>query len=222
MKIVLDFINQLSLNNNKEWFDKNKSFYQESKQCFETFVEQLIANIESFDKTIRGLQVKDCTYRIYRDMRFSKDKTPYKTHIGAYICPKGKKSGLGGYYFHLESNAKQYLSSHLLATGAVCLPNNIISSIREDVYSLPNEFQTCINIAKGWSIDEDNKMKTVPKQFPKDAINAEYLKLRDFILDKRVDDKYILSDNLLDRVTEEFQKTMQFKEFINRAIQAVD
>ena len=102
MKIVLDFINQLSLNNNKEWFDKNKSFYQEAKHCFETFTQQLIANIETFDPTIRGLQVKDCTYRIYRDLRFSKDKTPYKTHFGAYICPNGKKSGLGGYYFHLE------------------------------------------------------------------------------------------------------------------------
>jgi uncharacterized protein (TIGR02453 family) len=222
MKIVLDFINQLSLNNNKEWFDKNKSFYQEAKHCFETFTQQLIANIETFDPTIRGLQVKDCTYRIYRDLRFSKDKTPYKTHIGAYICPNGKKSGLGGYYFYLESQSKQYLSSHLLASGAVCLPNNIINSIREDVFSLPNEFQSCISNAKGWEIDTENKMKTVPKQFPKDAINAEYLKLKDFILSKKLDDSYVLSDNLLERVTQEFEKTMKFKEFINRAIQAVD
>lgn len=222
MKIVLDFINQLSLNNNKEWFDKNKSFYQEAKHCFETFTQQLIANIETFDPTIRGLQVKDCTYRIYRDLRFSKDKTPYKTHIGAYICPNGKKSGLGGYYFHLESQSKQYLSSHLLATGAVCLPNNIINSIREDVFTLSNEFQSCISNAKGWEIDSENKMKTVPKQFPKDAINAEYLKLKDFILSKKLDDSYVLSDNLLERVIQEFEKTMKFKEFINRAIQAVD
>lgn len=222
MKIVLDFINQLSLNNNKEWFDKNKSFYQEAKHCFETFTQQLIANIETFDPTIRGLQVKDCTYRIYRDLRFSKDKTPYKTHIGAYICPNGKKSGLGGYYFHLEAQSKQYLSSHLLASGAVCLPNNIINSIREDVFSLPNEFQSCISNAKGWEIDTENKMKTVPKQFPKDAINAEYLKLKDFILSKKLDDSYVLSDNLLERVTQEFEKTIKFKEFINRAIQAVD
>jgi uncharacterized protein (TIGR02453 family) len=222
MKIVLDFINQLSLNNNKEWFDKNKSFYKEAKHCFETFTQQLIANIETFDPTIRGLQVKDCTYRIYRDLRFSKDKTPYKTHIGAYICPNGKKSGLGGYYFHLEAQSKQYLSSHLLASGVVCLPNNIINSIREDVFSLPNEFQSCISNAKGWEIDTENKMKTVPKQFPKDAINAEYLKLKDFILSKKLDDSYVLSDNLLERVTQEFEKTMKFKEFINRAIQAVD
>jgi uncharacterized protein (TIGR02453 family) len=222
MKIVLDFINQLSLNNNKEWFDKNKSFYQEAKHCFETFTQQLIANIETFDPTIRNLTVKDCTYRIYRDLRFSKDKTPYKTHIGAYICPNGKKSGLGGYYFHLESNSKQYLSSHLLATGAVCIPNNILNSIREDVFTLPKEFENCISLAKGWEIDQANKMKTVPKQFPKDAINAEYLKLKDFILSKKIDEAYVLSDNLLERVTQEFRKTMQFKEFINRAIQAVD
>lgn len=222
MKIVIDFLNNLAINNNKEWFDANKSFYQEAKNCFETFTEKLITNIESFDPTIRGLSVKDCTYRIYRDLRFSKDKTPYKTHIGAYICPNGKKSGLGGYYFHLESASKQYLSSHLLATGAVCLPNPIINSIREDVYTLPKEFEDCITKAKGWEIDTDNKMKQVPKIFPKDAINAEYLKLKDFILNKKIDDTYVLSDNLLEKVTEEFEKTMKFKEFINRAIQAVD
>lgn len=87
---------------------------------------------------------------------------------------------------------------------------------------MPNEFQSCISIAKGWEIDTENKMKTVPKQFPKDAINAEYLKLKDFILSKKLDDSYVLSDNLLERVTQEFEKTMKFKEFINRAIQAVD
>lgn len=222
MKIVLDFLNQLAENNNKEWFDANKSFYKEVKQTFEAFTEKLIINISEFDPTIRNLTVKDCTYRIYRDLRFSKDKTPYKTHIGAYICPNGKKSGLGGYYFHLESNSKQYLSSHLLATGAVCLPNNIINSIREDVFSLPNEFQSCISNAKGWEIDTENKMKTVPKQFPKEAVNAEYLKLKDFILQKKIDDSYVLSSNLLEKVTEEFEKTMKFKEFINRAITALD
>lgn len=222
MKIVLDFLNQLAENNNKEWFDANKSFYKEVKQTFEAFTEKLIINISEFDPTIRGLQVKDCTYRIYRDLRFSKDKTPYKTHIGAYICPNGKKSGLGGYYFHLEAESKQYLSSHLLASGAVCLPNNIINSIREDVFSLPNEFQSCISNAKGWEIDTENKMKTVPKQFPKEAVNAEYLKLKDFILQKKIDDSYVLSSNLLEKVTEEFEKTMKFKEFINRAISALD
>lgn len=222
MKIVLDFLNQLSENNNKEWFESNKSFYKQAKATFEDFAEKLITNIEEFDPTIRNLTLKDCTYRIHRDLRFSKDKTPYKTHMGVYICPNGKKSGLGGYYFHLESQSKQYLPSHLLATGAVCLPNNIINSIREDVFTLPNEFQNCIDIAKGWEIDEENKMKTVPKIFPKEAINAEYLKLKDFILNKKIDDNYILSPNLLERVIEDFAKTIQFKEFVNRAISAID
>lgn len=74
MKIVLDFLNQLAENNNKEWFDANKSFYKEVKQTFEAFTEKLIINISEFDPTIRNLTVKDCTYRIYRDLRFSKTK----------------------------------------------------------------------------------------------------------------------------------------------------
>ena len=75
-----------------------------NKSIFDSFTEQLILGIQSFDSNINNLSVKDCTYRIYRDARFSKDKTPYKTHMGAFISPNGKKSGYSGYYFHIEAS----------------------------------------------------------------------------------------------------------------------
>ena len=100
MKDMIEFLRELKMNNNREWFCKNKHRYQEVQGRFNEFTERLIHGIASFDPTIANLGVKDCTYRIYRDVRFSEDKSPYKTHLGAVICRGGKKSGFAGYYFH--------------------------------------------------------------------------------------------------------------------------
>ncbi|MDD2611849.1 MAG: DUF2461 domain-containing protein, partial [Bacteroidales bacterium] len=102
MKTILSFLNQISDNNNKSWFDAHKSEYVAANETFNSFIEKLIVGIASFDPSIKGITVKDCTYRFYRDIRFSTNKMPYKTHFGAYICPYGKKSGYAGYYFHIE------------------------------------------------------------------------------------------------------------------------
>ena len=93
MKETLRFLQDLSLNNNKEWFDANKDRYLEAKATVESLAGDLLSGIRTFDDTIGSLSPKDCTYRIYRDLRFSKDKTPYKTHMGIYINRGGKKSG---------------------------------------------------------------------------------------------------------------------------------
>ena len=114
MKRVFEFLDALQQNNDKAWFDANKAWYLEVKNYFDGFVSELIERIEDFDDSIYGLNVSDCTYRIYRDVRFSKDKTPYKTHFCAYVCPKGKKSGFGGYYFHLEAEGGNYIGANLL------------------------------------------------------------------------------------------------------------
>ncbi|NLH23525.1 MAG: DUF2461 domain-containing protein, partial [Bacteroidales bacterium] len=101
MERVTGFLSLLSQNNNKEWFDAHKSQYKEALEVFQDFTTELINGIATFDKAVSGLSVKDCTFRIYRDLRFSPDKTPYKTYMGAYVCPGGKKSGFAGYYFHI-------------------------------------------------------------------------------------------------------------------------
>ncbi len=222
MKEVIAFLNDVEQNNNRLWFEENKSRYLEVKAYFEEFVGELIKEIERFDSTIYALSVKDCTYRFYRDTRFSKDKTPYKTHLGAYICPHGKKSGLGGYYFHIESSGCRYLQSHILATGVVCQPSNIIRSIREDVYSLCGEFEEIVSSAEGFYLDTESKGKLVPKGFPKDCKASEYLKLKDFILNKPIDENYVCSPDLVERLAEDFSKTKAFKDFINRAISAAN
>lgn len=99
MQDVIEFLRQLRLHNDRTWFEANKSWYRDAQSQFAAFVEELIAGIARFDSSVQGLAAKDCTYRIYRDTRFSADKTPYKTHMGAYVCRGGKKSGICGLLF---------------------------------------------------------------------------------------------------------------------------
>ncbi|MBR4088430.1 MAG: DUF2461 domain-containing protein [Bacteroidales bacterium] len=107
MKEILDFLAELSQNNNREWFNANKEKYLQVREKFEAFAQQLIEKISSWDEDVAAsqLQVKDCTYRIYRDTRFSRNKEPYKAHMGIFICKGGKKSPNAGYYLHLEPPA---------------------------------------------------------------------------------------------------------------------
>ena len=98
--VIFQFLKDLSANNNREWFNEHRSEYEVARAEFDNFLATVIARISLFDETIRGIQPKDCTYRIYRDTRFSADKTPYKIHFGGYINAKGKKSDHCGYYVH--------------------------------------------------------------------------------------------------------------------------
>ena len=119
MKQVVEFLTLLHENNDKAWFDSHKEMYKRALSCFEVFTAKLIDGIAAFDPSVRGLTVKDCTWRIYRDTRFSPDKTPYKTHMGAFVAPRGKKGGYSGYYFHVEPvwDERSWSQGHQLTTG---------------------------------------------------------------------------------------------------------
>ncbi|HVT85462.1 MAG TPA: DUF2461 domain-containing protein, partial [Chitinophagaceae bacterium] len=99
---TLKFLKDLKKNNNKPWFDVHRKEYESAKEDFSAFVQAVIDKHGKKDKTISQLKAKDCMFRINRDVRFSKDKSPYKTNMGAYINRGGKKSIFGGYYFHCE------------------------------------------------------------------------------------------------------------------------
>ena len=119
--VIFQFLKEVSANNNREWFNAHKDLYEEARGEFENLLSAIITRISLFDESIRGVQVKDCTYRIYRDTRFSQDKTPYKTHLGGYINARGKKSDHCGYYVHIEpgnclSHGFQRLRRQAIAT----------------------------------------------------------------------------------------------------------
>ena len=134
MKEILKFVRDLTQNNNREWFNANKPRYQAVLKQWHDFCLKLIAEIGSFDPDIAKLTIADCTYRIYRDTRFSPDKTPYKTHFGVFLCPGGKKSMHAGYYFHLGTGlSDSYPHAHMLASGNYCYEPAVIPILREDI-----------------------------------------------------------------------------------------
>lgn len=208
MKNILTFLAELKENNNREWFQENISRYREIQKQFDNIIEELIKGVSTFDASISGLQVKDCTYRIYRDVRFSPNKEPYKTYIGGYICPKGKKSGFAGYYFHLEPQ------NSLLSVGLYCPEPKILSSVRDEIFDNGEEFLKNIALAKGFTVDELDKLKRVPRGYSADSKYAEYLKLKNIDLQKPLQ----IDDKTIERTIDDFRSSQPFVEQLNRAV----
>ena len=220
MTHILEFLSALRLNNNREWFEAHRSWYLQTKTEFETFVTDLIDGIAGFDPTIRGLTVKNCTYRIYRDTRFSHDKSPYKTHMGAYICRGGKNSGYSGYYFHIEPrNSEGFVGCSLLSTGIYMPEPKVVRSIREEIDDHGPDFLSALKRASGFHLNQENKLRRVPVGFSAENAMAEYLKLKDFYLEKELDDTFLSAPDLLQKTVTAFKKTKSFNDLINRAVQ---
>lgn len=218
MQQVVNFLKELKLNNNRVWFEAHKVEYKAVQTTINQFAEQLVLRIEAFDPLVKGLQVKDMTYRIYRDIRFSKDKTPYKTHIGIYIAPGGKCAGFSGYYFHIEPFDDELKANHLLSSGVYMPSPEILKSIREDIAFNGQEFVDALQQATGFVLETENSLKKLPKGFSPDSPYTEYLKLKNFILTHPVSETTILSENLLETIVVEFKKTLTFNNYLNRAI----
>ena len=214
MRQVLRFLHSLSLHNDKAWFDTHKTDYLKAKDTIEILAVKLIEGIRSFDDTIGPLTAADCTYRIYRDVRFSKDKSPYKTHMGVFITRGGKKSGYSGYYFHIDGTG-----DHLLAIGDYLTEPRVLKTLREDIEMGGGDFrQILAGLAPGLVLDTEGALKKVPKGFPADSPDAEFFKLKNFCLLKSLDQDFILSPNLVDSVLDIFRTGKPFLDFINRAI----
>lgn len=208
MEEILIFLRELKDNNNREWFEDNRVRYKALQEQYNDFIEQLIEGIALFDPLVKNLDVKQCTYRIYRDVRFSPNKEPYKTHMGAYICPGGKKSGLAGYYFHLEDGKS------LLAAGLHCPEPKVVKSIREEIADNYEAFASSIAKAKGFTIDESSKLQRVPRGFASDQPFSDHLKLKEFDLIKHID----INGDLLGKVLADFKQTKEFNDILNRAV----
>ena len=222
MEQVLEFLRKLKTNNNREWFNAHKEEYDKARGTVDTLAAQLIDGIAKFDGSIRRLTVKDCTYRIYRGIRFSRDKSPYKTHMAIFICPGGKKSCSAGYYFHIEPRFTDTdgttSGGHCLVTGLYRPEPAILYSAREEVCYNGETFLNNINNAKGFTLAMENPLKRIPTGFPADSPYAEYLKLKEFYLEKVVDDDFLLSPRLLENTLEAFESTYSFNKQLNMAV----
>ena len=217
METTLDFLKKLKKNNNREWFDSNKTEYLASKEIFEEFVSELIKGINKFDKKVSlDLKPKDCTFRIYKDVRFSKDKTPYKNNMSASINPGGKKSNIPGYYFHLEPDG-------CFLAGGVYMPMpDVLKAIRQEIDYNPLPLinvLTSASFKKEFNgLDEEDKLKNPPKGFNKDHAHSEILKNRHFIVSQKFENKVILKKEGLIKTLDSFKAMYPFLDYLRKAI----
>ena len=219
MDTILKFLRQLESNNNKAWFDSHKNDYLEARSHFNAIVEKLLEGISAFDSSIKGVGVNDCTYRIYKDMRFSKDGLPYKTHFGAFIARGGRKSGYSGYYFHIGTGSgDDYPCRSFLAVGNYYMDSKVLRVVREDIELGGGDFDRIIkDLHPSLSLDQDHKLKKAPAGFDPEGAYIDYIKLKNFCLNGYFDDSSL---DLRD-VCEVFRTAKPFLDYINRAIEFV-
>ena len=215
---LLDFLRKLKQNNNKEWFHANKPAYQSVRQEFEQHVALLIAGLSRFDEGVKNLEPRDCMFRINRDIRFSKDKSPYKTNFGAYIAPGGRKGGYAGYYFHLEPDAS------FIAGGVYMPPSASLKAIRNEIYHHTDEFLELLNdpeFKKHFgALDNIEKLKTAPQGFPKDFEHIGLLNHKHYTASKPLSDEDLAGETLIDDVLEAYEALYPLNYFLNEAIDA--
>ena len=216
MKATFAFLKKLKSNNHKEWFDANKDSYLLAKEEFEQLVDKVIKGITRSDKKISpDLRGKDCTFRIYKDVRFSKDKTPYKTNMGASINPGGKKSLLAGYYLHLEPGGS------FLAGGVYMPESGVLNAIRQEIDYNPKPLHSILKSAsfktffKGF--DEEGKLKTAPKGYPKDHPDLELLKNRHFVVSHPLNDALLLGAKPEETIVQGFKAMQPLMEYLREA-----
>lgn len=213
MKQVLDFLSRLAQNNNREWFNAHKDEYQEVKAKIEALTATLLTRLAAFEPGAARMSPSDCLYRIYRDTRFSPDKTPYKTHIGIYISPVGgKKSEYAGYYLHLEPG------NCLIAGGSWCPPTPLLKQLRKEIYDNIEEYVEIIDnpeFKKTFPVMGENLLKTAPKGFPKDWEYIDLLRPRDFTALGPISDKDVCSSKLIDIVIAGFEQLKPLNDFFN-------
>lgn len=218
MKDVMTFLNGVLMNNNRPWFQENKDLYLKAQERINNMTVELIEGISKFDSSVKNLSVSDCTYRIYRDIRFSPDKRPYKTHMGIYVCPNGKKSGLAGYYLHFEGDDAEYLGCNGLFTGLWNPDKNALKNIREDICYDGGAFEKAIEKAKNFTLDTSCSLSKTPKDFPKDSPYDYLLRLKQYNLVQTLPEGMLYSDNLIEWALEEFKTSLEFNQLLNRAV----
>ena len=214
---TIQFLKALKKNNNKEWFDKNRKIYEQAKADYLNFVAILLNEIQGFDTSLMELQPKQCIFRLNRDVRFSKNKDPYKTNFGASFSKGAKKVQSAGYYFHLEPGEN-------FVGGGLWMPMAPdLNKVRQEIDYCFKEFSSILKkpAFKSTYGDMDNSMKLVrpPKGFDVDNPALEYLKLKSFVVTRSIKDTELTDKQLVKNVVKDFKTIAPLVHFLNRAIE---
>jgi uncharacterized protein (TIGR02453 family) len=213
-KSTLDFLLKIKSNNNREWLEKNRKLYDDSKENFRAMVQAIIDKISDFEPIIKGLEASSCIFRINRDIRFSHDKSPYKTNFGAFIVRGGRKNGdkFAGYYIHLEPGES------ILAGGAYMPPTPWLSAIREKIDEEPEKLLKIIkskDFVKYFGKLDGEKLKSAPKGYSSDHPYIELLKHKSYLVVNEVPDKMVLSQTYFEHVIDVARAIKPLNDFLN-------
>lgn len=213
-KSTLDFLQKLKSNNDREWFNTNRKLYEDAKENFRSLVQAVIDKITEFEPIMKGLEASSCIFRINRDIRFSNDKSPYKTNFGAFIVKGGRKNGdkFAGYYLHIEPG------NSIIAGGAYMPPAPWLAAIREKIDEAPEVFLKIINdrnFIKYFGKLEGEMLKSAPKGYPSDHPYIELLKHKSYLVVAEIPDKNVTGDGYFEQIIEIARAMKPLNDFLN-------
>jgi uncharacterized protein (TIGR02453 family) len=213
---VLKFLTLLAKNNNREWFEKNKPIYLEAKTNFDAFLASFLMELIKVDESLATLNPKKLGFRIYRDVRFSKDKSPYKINMGAGFSPSGKMEQEPGYYLHLQPGNKSFIAAGMYMPDAEKL-----AKIRQEVDYSSEKLLAIINnktFKKLYpALDDFDKLKTAPKGYAKDHPQVELLKHKSFIVTHSFTDDEVKDKKFTKQLVAAIKTVKPFKDFLVEA-----
>ncbi|WP_162051866.1 DUF2461 domain-containing protein [Pontibacter pamirensis] len=219
-KSTLQFLAELAAHNTREWFAEHKNRYEDARKNYISFLDEMLQEMQHFEPAARGQRGKDLVFRIYRDVRFSKDKRPYKDHFGAYVAEGGRKSTLPGYYLHLAGNNNSFV-----AGGLWMPPAEQLKAVRQEIdYNLDafksiiesTDFKNCFGDLQG------EQLKTTPKGYDKENPAINYLRHKSWNAVMPLPNNEVLQENFMEVVLDAFQALKPFNDFLMQPLQDVE
>lgn len=217
-KTILDFLSRLEENNNREWYAAHKAERNIAENEFENLIQEIILGIGKFDDSVLFNNPKALTFKLVRDTRFSKDKSPYNPTFRAHISSKGKLPIPVGYFISIRPNNKSFIGGGLFAD----MFSNATTMIRDYIADTPEDFEkivTAESFVNNFKV-MGTKLKNVPRGYDKENLMAEYLKNKSWYLEFAVDDEKILNSNFfIDMAVEKFKLMVSFNAYLNTALE---
>ena len=218
-KEAIQFLEDLIANNNTEWMHANKKRYENYKKDYYNYIASILAALKPLDKSLEPLEVKNCTFRINRDIRFSKDKSPYKTNMGVWFTQNKFSKNSPGYYIHFEKGKS------FIAGGVWCPEPNELKRIRKEIDFFYEDLEAIINDKKfksefgALTRDENNTLKKAPKDFDPNHTAIDFLKLKSFTASEKIDDELFLDKNFAKIVAQKLIVLKPLNDFLTRALE---
>ncbi len=215
LRVTLDFLRDLRANNNRTWFEQNRKRYEESKRAYEDFIAELIIAFGQYED-LGSVSADQCIYRIFRDVRFSPDKTPYKTNVGAVIGKGGRKSDERSYYIQIGPHGESFI-----AAGLYMPDKDQLDKMRRAIIDDSAAFRKILNkrdFKRYFGGLEGEQLKTAPQGYTKDHPDIDLLRYKQFLVSHPLTEEMVLSDDLVDHTVTAFKLLTPFVTYIAEAL----